>query len=152
MIPSLVRRILSWLPGAKEATAVEKPEAPQSKQFVYVKIPEPLMPLDRGSKYEDPIDAALAELNLGGVTGGGSQVGDDRPDGTPSIAFCGIDIDVTDLEEARNRLRTILVELGALPGTEIHFTIRDEKLQDELRTDGWLLRQPRTFLHPGFGV
>jgi hypothetical protein len=117
-----------------------------------VKIPEALMPMDRGPRYEDPIDAALGARGLGCVSGGGSQLGDERPDGTRPIEFCGIDIDVTDLEQARSQLRTMLIELGAPAGTEIHFSIGDRKLQDELRVKGWLLERPRTFLHPGFGI
>lgn len=142
MLASLFRRIKSRLSGA---------EAP-GLHFVYLKIPEPLMPLDRGAKYEDPIDAALEPRRLGSISGGGAQLGDERPDGTRPIEFCGIDIDVTDLEAARELLRALLVELGAPAGTEIHFSIGDEKLQDELREQGWALRQPRTFLHPGFGI
>jgi hypothetical protein len=105
MLASLFRRIKSRLTGAKDP----------APHFVYLKIPEPLMPLDRDSKYEDPIDAALGERQ-----------------------FCGIDINVTDLEQARGLLRAILVELGAPAGTEIHFSIGDQKLQDELREkDGY---------------
>lgn len=152
MVRAAIQRIWSWLTGAKSAGQAASQGTQRPPHFVYLKIPEPLMPLDRGSKYEDPIDAVLEPRRLGSVSGGGSQLGDERPDGTPTIAFCGIDIDVTDLEEARSVLRATLVELGAPAGTEIHYSIADEKLQDELRVEGWLLRQPRTFLHPGFGV
>jgi hypothetical protein len=149
---SLFRRIKSWFTGAKVAGRAAGDEARPGSHFVYLKIPEPLMPLDRGSKYEDPIAAALEARQLGSISGGGAQLGDEQPDGTRPIEICGIDIDVTDLEEARRLLRGILVELGASTGTEIHFSIGDEKLQDELRETGWILQQPRTFLHPGFGI
>ncbi len=148
---SLLRRIRSWLPGAEKSGPDAGSEVP-STHFIYVKIPEPLMPLERGSKYEDPITAALEEDGLGSISGGGAQLGDERPDGTRPIEFCGIDIDVADLEQARHRLRAVLIELGAPIGTEVHFSIGEEKLQDELGDDGWRLQQPRTFLHPGFGT
>jgi len=148
MTTSLLRRLGSWLSGGSK-----QPRAPQaSTHFIYVKIPESLMPLDRGAKYEDPIDDVLKERDLGEVSGGGSQLGDQRPDGTRPIEFCGIDIDARELAETRSRLRAMLVDLGAPSGTEIHFTIGERKLQDLLSPDGWLLEQPRISLHPGFGT
>jgi hypothetical protein len=120
--------------------------------FVYIKIPESLKPIPRGDKYEDPIQASLQALGLGEVTGGGSQLGDQQPDGTRPIEFCGIDVELTDLDRGRELLRGRLTTLGAPAGTELHFTVIDTKLQDELHPDGWVLDQPRTFLHPGFGV
>jgi hypothetical protein len=38
----------------------------------------------------------LADRGLGRIAGGGSQLGEDDPDGTPTIAFCGLDIDAAD--------------------------------------------------------
>lgn len=120
--------------------------------FVYIKLPEPLMPLERGTKYEDPLDASLAELHLGETTGGGAQLGDKRADGTRPIEFCGIDIELTALDRGRELLRKRLVELGAPTGTELHFTRGETKLLDQLGAKGWVLDQPRTELHPGFGI
>ena len=64
-------------------------------------LPESLMPLERGDKYEDPIEATLNDLGLGEVTGGGSQLGDQQLDGTRPIEFCGIDVELTDLDQGR---------------------------------------------------
>ncbi len=120
--------------------------------FVYVKLPEPLGPLDRAEKYEHALTRRLADENLGAVSGGGSSLGERRPDGTRPIAFCGIDVDVSDLSRALVVLREILPRLGAPGGTELHYTRGGERLQDMLSSDGWVVGQPRAFRHPGFGV
>ena len=144
-------RLVAWLAerlGFRERTISRDP----GTHFVYVKIPDDIGPLDRGERYEDPIQESLDSRGLGDVTGGGSQLGDERPDGTRPIEFCGLDLELVDLDEGRALLRSRLVELGAPEGTELHYTIGDTKLQDELRHDGWLLDRPRRFLHPGFGT
>jgi hypothetical protein len=115
-------------------------------------IPEALGPVHRGERYEDPIQESLDARGLGEVTGGGSQLGDEQPDGTRPIEFCGLDVELMNLEQGRALLRSRLVELGAPVGTELHYTVGDTKLQDELGCDGWLLDRLRTFLHPGCGV
>ena len=82
------------------------------EQFIYVKIPAPIQPLDRGSLFEDPIDSALEPEGLGHVSGGGSLLGDTRADGTRPIEFCGIDIDTTDRSAVLHILRGLLPKLG----------------------------------------
>jgi hypothetical protein len=119
--------------------------------FVYVKLPESIGPIDRGERYEDPIADRLAEQALGEVSGGGSQLGDERADGTRPIEFCGIDVDVTDQRQALVVLRAALIELRAPIGTELHYTVAGVKLQDELRADGWVLEESRSSVHPAFG-
>jgi len=145
----LLSRLKSKLSRKTKATD-SAPFDPE--RFVYVKIPESLGPIDRGSKYEDELDRLLASASLGSVSGGGSSLGASQPDGTRAIEFCGIDIDVSDLEKARELLRRALPRLGAPIGTEIQFTIGQAKLQDTFASDGWRLAEPRTFLHPGFNV
>ena len=123
-----------------------------ASRFVYVKIPEDIMPLEREDKYEGPLNAILVTKQLGKVTGAGSQLGADRADGSRSIEFCGLDIDLLSLPNGLIVLQEQLVAFGTPIGTQIHYTIAGQKLQDELTSDGWLNRQIRTFLHPGFGV
>jgi hypothetical protein len=125
---------------------------PGEGHFVYIKIPEPIGPIVRGSKYEDPIDAKLRDRGLGEITGGGSQLGDAAPDGSRPIEFCGIDVDITSLEDGLALLREALIELNAPHGTQLHYSHQGTKLADELDVTGWRLGLPRTFEHPGFGV
>jgi hypothetical protein len=122
------------------------------EQFIYLKIPGNIGPIDRGDLFEDRIEPVLAERNLGSVSGGGSSLGDARPDGSRPISFCGIDIDTTSRDEALVVLRNLLPTLDAPIGTELHYTKNGQKLQDELAAEGWLLEKPRVFDHPGFGV
>ena len=122
------------------------------EQFIYVKIPGDIGPRERGEMFEDKIEPILAERILGSVSGGGSSLGDERPDGSRPIEFCGIDIDTMSRDAALAALRSLLPTLDAPEGTELHYTKNGQKLQDELSKDGWVLGRPRVFLHPGFGV
>jgi len=131
---------------------IESAHKMDDAHFVYIKIPEPLMPLERGARYGDPLDASLAEADLGEITGGGAQLGDTRADGTRPIEFCGIDVDLIELDSGLELLRKRLVELGAPPGTELHYTRGETTLLDQLRATGWVVDQPRADLHPAFGT
>src|SRR5690606_36110098 len=89
------------------------------EQFVYIKIPEPIQPLDRASLFEDPIDSALAPRSLGHVSGGDSLLGQALPNGTRPIEFSGIDVDTTDREAALELLRMLLPERRGRARTEL---------------------------------
>jgi hypothetical protein len=119
--------------------------------FVCIKIPDPLGPFERGERYEDPLETVLSQHQLGEVSGGGSQLGDEGPNGTPTIAFCGVDVSTTDRERALAILRRALVKLRAPVGTELHYTRDRIALQDVLDGDGWKVGQGRTVPHPYFG-
>jgi len=121
-------------------------------ELVYVFLPESLGPINRGEKYEDPIIEELERLGIGEVTGGGSSLGDERPDGTRLIEFCGIDVDTDDPVATRVALRALLPKLGCLAGTQLHFTVSGKPLQDEYDGESWTLENDRTMLHPGFGI
>lgn len=121
-------------------------------QFVYIKIPDAIQPLDRARIFEDPIDAALEPTQLGHVSGGGSLLGDERPDGTRPIEFCGIDVDTTDRDAVLIVLRELLPGLGIPRGTELHYTAGDTKLQDRFLGADWVIGESREFLHPGFDI
>jgi hypothetical protein len=144
--------ILEWLRAAFRGSAKVESLSPPDAHFVYVKIPEPIGPIDRGSKYEDPIDDRLRNRGLGQITGGGSQFGDADSNGARPMDFCGIDVDLLALEEGLVVLREALIELGAPVGTELHYEDAGTKLRDEFLQNGWALRRPRTFLHPGVEV
>jgi hypothetical protein len=82
------------------------------QHFFYILIPEPLGPLDRGEKYEDPLIAALGDL--GEVTGGGSQM---APEG--GVAFCGVDVIVNQRDRGLEVIRECLRACGAPSDTII---------------------------------
>ena len=146
---SLFRKFKSVFVARKNT----RPErAVEPTVFIYVKIPDGIGPIDRGEKYEDPLEVKLSATCLGHVSGGGSQLGDPRPDGSRPIEFCGLDVDATDLAKALVLLRAELPPLGAPDGTELHYTVNDTRLQDVYSQGKWTLEQQRTFLHPGFGT
>lgn len=122
----------------------------QQAAFIYVKVPESIGPMVRGERYEDPIEEMLETLGLGEVTGGGTQLGDARADGKRPIESCGLDVEVTDLQRGLSALREELQRLGAPVGTELHYTVDKQSLQDELGPDGWRQNQLRTLRHPAF--
>jgi hypothetical protein len=89
--------------------------------FVFVKVPESLMPIDRGAKYEDPLNAALNRESLGEVTGGGSQLSEPDAQGRRTVEWIGLDVDLIDLHRGLPVLKRELLHLGAPSGTTFEF-------------------------------
>ena len=82
--------------------------------FFYIRIPEPLYPQERGEKYEEPLAESLQEAGLGRITGGGQQLGEGK-----TIAYCGLDIVLSERVRGLELLRRVLHRTGAPPGTVI---------------------------------
>jgi hypothetical protein len=80
--------------------------------FLYIAIPERIMPEERGKKYEDPINELLSQHRLGEVSGGGTMLTKEK-----QIEYVGVDVDVTDPEKAIPLLVAKLKEIGAPKGT-----------------------------------
>lgn len=90
--------------------------------FAYAKLNARVMPLDRGDRYEDPLQAALDVNGYAEVTGGGTI---QRKDG--EIEFCGIDIDLIDVEKAPQFICKCLTECGAPKGSVLEFELNGEE-------------------------
>ena len=75
---------------------------------------EHIGPIDRGSRYEDPLQAVLEEKQAGEVTGGGSQL-----NATGGIDYAEIEIDLADLDASLNLVVAALERAGAPQGSEI---------------------------------
>lgn len=84
--------------------------------FVYIKIPGDIDPMDRGERFEDPLQLALDNESLGEITGGGSQLAELEKDGD-RIEFCGIDVDLYEAVKGLALLRHELVRLRVPPWT-----------------------------------
>jgi hypothetical protein len=82
------------------------------------------MPIERGAKYEDPLDELLRQHRLGEVTGGGTGLTKDH-----RIDYVGIDIDVVDVSRALPLIQRKLREIGAPKGTII-----EETQEERVRT------------------
>jgi hypothetical protein len=116
---------------------------------VYVKIPEPLGPRERAERYDNELGSALTRTGLGTIAAARSHVGGELPDGTPTVQGCGIEVDVVHLAQGLALLRTELQTLGVPVGTELHYSMDGERLQDEMHPRGWVLRKPRSPVRPG---
>ncbi|MFO0727553.1 MAG: hypothetical protein U1E65_27495 [Myxococcota bacterium] len=84
--------------------------------FVFAHLNIRMQPIDRGEAFEDPLQEALEENELGTVTGGGCGLGEDG-----EIAFCGIDIEVEDLETGLPFVAGVLTTLGAPVGSRLEY-------------------------------
>jgi hypothetical protein len=98
------------------AVGVHAQSAPVT--FIFVKIQDQVSPLERGSKYEDPLHAALQAARLGEVTGGGTMMNKDK-----SIAWVGVDVDLYDVERGIPFLIAKLREFGVPPGTVLEYKV-----------------------------
>ena len=122
-------------------------------QLVYVYIPEALGPIDRGEKYEDPIIDELERLGLGEVSGAGTQLGEEGPDGRRPIVSCGIDVDTDDVDATRSALRDLLPRLGCPAGTQIQYERSGNPLQDGYDGAQWTLEnEPAPESRSGSGI
>jgi hypothetical protein len=144
---SLLRKLMSR--GSAHRAKVEPKFDPQL--FIYVRIPGDVQPLARGARFEDPLEELLQTAALGHISGGGSQLDDPYPDGSSRVEFCGLDIDTTDLDAARDMLMRELLNLKAPSGTELQYRKGTSMLLDRLADGAWQRGLPRTTTHPGFG-
>lgn len=116
---SLLSLMAAWLGLASAQPVVAAP--PPKTFFVFARIQDKVSPIERGTKYEDPLGDALTKAKLGEVTGGGTMQNKDG-----SIEWVGIDIELVDLSGALAFTKTKLRELGAPKGSVLEFQ-RDGK-------------------------
>ena len=83
---------------------------------VTARLLEPIQPIARGDRYEDPLHAALQEAGLGEVDGGGSQL---APNG--EVRFAEVAIYLADLDRAVQLTKDTLEGGGAPEGSELIF-------------------------------
>jgi hypothetical protein len=88
----MVAKAAASLVFALSLTSHELAGAQPSTVFVFVKVMDPVMPVERGSKYEDPLDEALKRAKLGKVTGGGKSLSKEK-----TIDWVGLDVELTDV-------------------------------------------------------
>ncbi len=81
---------------------------------VLARMHEHIEPIDRGERYEDPLQAALEQASLGRVTGGGSQLSD-----SGVIEYVDVEIELADLAGAVRVVVDALEQAGAPQGSEI---------------------------------
>jgi hypothetical protein len=82
--------------------------------FVLARFFEHIEPIDRGDRYEDPLNEVLESAGIGRVTGGGSQLTEEG-----RIEFADIEIELVDLDAALQAAVEALERAGAPEGSEI---------------------------------
>ena len=75
---------------------------------------EHIEPIDRGDRYEDPLQAVLEQKDAGQVTGGGSQLNEEG-----GIEFADIEIELANLDAALGIVADALEQAGAPQGSEL---------------------------------
>ncbi|MDC7718912.1 hypothetical protein PQU95_17050 [Vogesella sp. DC21W] len=120
-----MKRTLTFIVAITIATSVW---AQHATTFVFVKITESIMPLQRGEKYEDPLDEALKKAGLGEVTGAGSMLTKEK-----TVEWIGLDVELTDPVTGIPFLRKKLTELGAPAGSVLEYERNGETLQVPVR-------------------
>jgi hypothetical protein len=86
---------------------------------VFVRMYEHLLPADRGSRYEDPLDAFLQKHTLGKLTGAGTQAGDRAP-----IVFVQLEVELDSTRDV-DLIASKLEECGAPVGSELYVVAPD---------------------------
>jgi hypothetical protein len=95
----------------------KKPEP--TGTVVTVRLNDRAPPMDRGERYEDPLQELLAKNGWGEVSGGGSQLSEDG-----EIVFCDLELLLT--EVTPDILRAIADKLDSL-GAPVGFRISDSE-------------------------
>ena len=82
--------------------------------FVLARLYENIEPLDRGDRYEDPLQAVLDQSQAGLVTGGGSQL-----NALGGIEYAEVEIELANLDAALGLAIKALEDAGAPQGSEV---------------------------------
>jgi hypothetical protein len=99
----------------------KRPRPPPTEIDVNVVIYEPVQPLDRGDRYEDPVYDALEEAGLGEEGDGGGTLCSEHGE----IEQVDFDIVITSLE-AIPLVTRVLEKAGAPKGSELRYAIRGD--------------------------
>jgi hypothetical protein len=83
---------------------------------VTIRLWEPIQPVARGERYEDPLHETLTAAKLGEIDGGGTQLG---PEG--EILYAELAAYLADLDGAVDLARRTLEQAGAAQGSEFIF-------------------------------
>jgi hypothetical protein len=92
--------------------------------FAYAKLNSKVLPLDRGDLFEDPLSDALQENGYAEVTGGGTMQSEGG-----EIDFCGIDIDLHDVENGVPFICGFLSDRGAPKGSALEYELNGERVE-----------------------
>jgi hypothetical protein len=132
-----------------KALPPQKRVNPGNTEFIYIYPPLPFEPDEREDRFGEAIDVELRLKELGYVSGGGSLLSEENPDGSHDIEWCCIDVDATDVSGARALLRQLLPSLDCPVGTAIQYRQAGRPRQDEFDGAKWQIDRPRETTHLG---
>ena len=81
---------------------------------VVARLYEHIEPIDRGDRYEDPLQTVLDDTDVGRVTGGGSQLNE-----LGGIDYADVEIELANLDDALRIVSEALEKSGAPQGSEL---------------------------------
>jgi hypothetical protein len=88
---------------------------PTVGNLVIAHLNDRAQPIERGERYEDPLDGVLRERELGAVTGGGTLLGE-----TGEVEHCEIEIELVDSSaESVELVVKVLEHMGAPKGSRL---------------------------------
>ncbi len=90
--------------------------------FAYAHLNIRILPLSRGDLFEDPLQEAFDENGLGEVTGAGTM-----QEKSGEISYCGLDLDLYDIERGVPFVCDFLAQRGAPQGSKLQFEIDGEQ-------------------------
>ena len=93
--------------------------------LILARVYEHVEPIDRGDRYEDPLQATLEKMGIGRVTGGGSQLNE-----LGEIAYADVEIELANVDEALGIVAEALEIAGAPQGSELIQTSDDRVLRE----------------------
>ena len=128
---SFLKELKGWL-GAESGPIAPSEVSRANPLFVYIKIPGDIDPMDRGERFEDPLQAALDAAGLGTITGGGSQLSQPDGEGERFVEFCGLDVDLYHAEKGLALLRQELLRLEAPAGTALLYELNEQEYEEPI--------------------
>lgn len=115
-----IRRHPEWMTGATTVSPAREMDLGRFPHTVVARIPEHIEPLDRGQRYEDPLNEALAGRGLGMLTGGGTHLSPES-----EIGYVDLEIALADLNGALDVVKQTLESRGAPVGSQLLFRRND---------------------------
>lgn len=90
--------------------------------FAYARLNARVLPLERGDRYEDPLAEALEENGYGEVSGAGTAQAE-----SGEIEYCGIDIELINVEQGVPFICNFLASRGAPKGSQLEYEHQGER-------------------------
>src|SRR5438477_402606 len=114
--PGVGGRVARSLRAIRSAAVDSKGPRMEYPHPITARLWEPIEPINRGERYEDPLQSALQAQRLGSVDGGGSQLTE-----LGEVLFAELAIHLANLDEALAMTKRVLEEAGAPRGSELRF-------------------------------